>query len=498
VDSEAWTDTMAPSKDNRSREYWAFGLGRLIAQLPVVIEETYLIDSFPLVEPSSDSEKPTHLRDEFSRFDHIVAEIEATLVQLRDDGPSNLKAAADASLKAFGEVTKLMMDALGNGQAAEAAEFYSELEDICRPWPGTKFDDFALRKFLAEFRGDQKPTNPEKLGRGRPKKTISKEVESQFPLLSDVWKRFTKTIETVSKRLNKSVVLYNLGKALEEASNAQHLKPITSPHDKSNNEFYRELSDVVEEQLELLASLGVETADLAWNVSSERDFGTRLRLTLDELEEQLVSFEWKHDPNAVAIPEFRSMKSLNWKEVSISLEETNIDSWIVIQARGVSVNKRASELGFFTKHGKPATRLTTLSTLCRAEGFVTWPDTRANETVKKRLEDEENDLPVFERTDGEGDEEESGGDEDILEGFEGKQEKVSRARLKPPIEKHQVHLFRNHLKDLLGIDEDPFYPYDRPEGETVERRSQSGKKMPPRQLKGFKLKCSCNLKSTFR
>jgi hypothetical protein len=491
---------MAPSKDNRSREYWAFRLGRLIAQLPVVIEETYLIDSFPLVKPSSDLEKPTHLRDEFSRFDHTVTEIEATLAQLRDDGPSNLKAAVDASLKAFGEVTNLMVDALENGQAAEAAAFYSELEDICRPWPGTKFDDFALRKFLAEFRGDQKPTNPEKLGRGRPKKTIFKEAESQFPLLSDAWKRFTKTIETVSKRLNKSVVLYNLGKALGEASNAQHLKSMTSQYDKSNNEFYRELSDVVEEQLELLASLGVKTADLAWNVSSERDFGTRLRLTWEELEEQLVSFEWKIDPNAVAIPEFKSMKSLNWKEVSISLEEPDvtIDPWIVIQARGVSVKKRASELGFFTERGKPATRLITLTTFCREEGFVTWPDTRANETVKKRLEDEENDPQVLQRTDEEDDREESGGDGDTPEVVEDEQETVSRVRLKSPVEKHQVHLFRNHLKDLLGIDEDPFYPYDRPEGETVERRSQSGKKMPPRQLKGFKLKCSCNLKSTFR
>lgn len=441
--AKAGPDTMAPSKDNRSREYWAFGLGRLIAQLPVVIEETYLIDSFPLVKPSSDSEKPTHLRDEFSRFDHIVAEIEATLVQLRDDGPSNLKAAADASLKAFGEVTKLMMDALENGQAAEAAEFYSELEDICRPWPGTKFDDFALRKFLAGFRGDQKPTNPKKLGRGRPKKTISKDVESQFPLLSDVWKRFTKTIETVSKRLNKSVVLYNLGKALEEASNAQHLKSITSQHDKSNNEFYRELSDVVEEQLELLASLGVETADLAWNVSSERDFGTRLRLTLEELEEQLVSFEWKNDPNAVAITEFRSMESLSWDEVSISLEETDattIDPCIVIEARCVSVKKRASELGFFTEHGRPATRLVTLSKFCREEGFVTWPDTRANETVKKRLADEENDLQVFERTDGEGDEEESGGDEDTLEGVEGRA--IARS----------MNTFRAFLKSDLDVD----------------------------------------------
>jgi hypothetical protein len=270
----------------------------------------------------------------------------------------------------------------------------------------------------------------------------------------------------------------------------------TSRHDKSNNEFYRELSDVVEKQLELLASLGVETADLAWNVSSERDFGTRLRLTLEELEEQLVSFEWKNDPNAVSMPVFKYMESLSWDEVSISLEEPDAttDPWIVIQARGVLVKKRASELGFFTQRGYPAKRLHTLAKFCRAEGFVTWPDTRANETVKKRLEDEENDPQVLQRTDEEDDREESGGDEDTLEGVEGEQETVSQVRLKSPVEKHQVHLFRNHLKDLLGIDEDPFYPYARPAGETVERRSESGKKLPPRQVKGYKLKCMCSMK----
>ena len=486
---------MAPSKENRSREYWAFRLGRLTAQLPLVIEETYLIDSFPLVKPSFDLEKPTHLRDEYPRFDHIVAEIEVTLSRLKDDGPSNLKAAADASLKAFGEVTNLMMDALENGLAAEVATFYSELQDICVPWPGTKFDDFALRKFLAEFRGDQKPTNPEKSGRGRPKKTISKEADTQLPLLSDTWKRFTGTVETLSKRLNKSVVLYNLGKALEEASNAQHLKSTTSQHDKSNNEFYRELSDVVKEQLGLLASLGVETVDLAWNVSSERDFETRLQQTLEELEKQLVSFEWHNAPNTVSIPEFKSMKNLSWEEVAISLEtpDATSDPWIVIQARGVSSRKRSSEFGFFTERGKPATRLFTLAKFCRANGFIYWPDSKATETVSKRLEDEENDLKVFGRTDEEDDREVAGDDDDTLEGVDDKQETVPRVRRKPPVEKHQVQLFRNHLKDLLGIDDDPFYPYDRPKGETVERRTSSGKKLPSRQLKGFKLKCSCNL-----
>jgi hypothetical protein len=494
VDDEVWTDTMTPSKDSWPREYWAFRFGRLAVQLPRVIEQAYIHDSLPIDEPAVE-DKADHPRDKFPSVDRVFADIEEALINLRDNGPSNLKTAAEDAFKAFDEFKRLILHALADGDAGVVANHFSFLQDECLPRRGQSFDDSVLREFLAKFRGDQKPTNPEKLGRGRPKKTISKEAESQFPLLSDAWNRFTKTIETVSKRLNKSVVLYNMGKALEEASNAQHLKSMTSRHDKSNNEFYRELSDVVEKQLELLASLGVETADLAWNVSSERDFGTRLRLTLEELEEQLVSFEWKNDPNAVAITEFRSMKSLSWDEVSISLEETDattIDPCIVIEARCVSVKKRASELGFFTEHGRPATRLVTLAKFCRAEGFVTWPDTRANETVKKRLEDEENDLQVFQRTDEEDDREESGGDEDTLEGVEGDREPVSRARSKPPIEKHHAHLFRNHLKDLLGIDEDPFYPYDRPEGETVGRRSQLGKTLPPRQVKGYKLKCMCS------
>ena len=151
------------------------------------------------------------------------------------------------------------------------------------------------------------------------------------------------------------------------------------------------------------------------------------------------------------------MKNLSWEEVAISLEtpDATSDPWIVIQARGVSSRKRSSEFGFFTERGKPATRLFTLAKFCRANGFIYWPDSKATETVSKRLEDEENDLKVFGRTDEEDDREEAGDDDDTLEGVDDKQETVPRVRRKPPVEKHQVQLFRNHLKDLLGIDDDP-------------------------------------------
>lgn len=485
---------MTPSKDSCPREYWAFRFGRLAVQLPRVIEQAYIHDSLPIDEPAVE-DKPDHPRDKFPSVDRVFADIEEALINLRDNGPSNLKKSAVDALKAFDEFKRLILHALADGDAEVVANHFSFLQDECLPRRGQSFDDSALREFLAIFRGDDKPPRLEKLKPGRPRKPVATPKESQLPLTSNAWNNFNNKIQAVSKRLNKFVVLYNLGKALEEASDPQHLKSMTAQHDKANNEFYRELSDVVEESLELLASLGVETADLAWNVSSERDFGTRLRLTLEELEEQLVSFEWKNDPSDVAVPEFKSMKSLSWEEVSIAIEkpDATIDPWIVIKARGVSVKKRASELGFFTEHGKPATRLTTLAKFCRSKGFIRWSDSKATVNVRKRLEDAENDIQVSERIDREGYREELGGDEDTLESIEGESEVASRARLTPPVEKHQVHLIRKHLNGLLGIDEDPFYPYHRPEGETVERRSQSGKQLPPRQLKGFKLKCSCKL-----
>jgi len=482
---------MAPSKDSWPREYWAFRLGRLVAQLPRVIEQAYIYDSLPIDEPAVE-DKPDHPRDKFPSVDRVFADIEETLINLRNNGPSNLKTAAEDALKAFDEFRRLILHVLADGDSAVVANHFSFLQEECRPLRGQSFDDSALREFLARFRGDDKPPSLEKLKPGRPRKSVATPKERQLPLTSKVWKNFNKKIQAVSKRLNKSVVLYNLGKAMEEMNDPQHLKSMTAQHDKSNNEFYRGLNDVVEDSLELSASLGVETADLAWNVSSDRDLGTRLRITLAELEEQLVSFEWKNDSGVVALPEFRGMNNLSWKEVAIAIKtpDATTDPWIVIQARGVSVKKRASELGFFTQRGKPATRLFTLAKFCRAEGFVTWPEARANETFKKRIEDEENDLHVYERTDGESDPEESGGDEDTLESG---QETESRVRRRPPVEKHHVHHFRRHLKDLLGIDEDPFSPYHRPWGETVERRTPAGKKLPSRQLKGYKIKCSCKL-----
>ena len=335
MDDEVWTDTMTPSKDSRPREYWAFRFGRLAVQLPRVIEQAYIHDSLPIDEPAVE-DKADHPRDKFPSVDRVFADIEEALINLRDNGPSNLKTAAEDAFKAFDEFKRLILHALVDGDSVVVANHFSFLQDECLPRRGQSFDDSVLREFLAKFRGDEIPAKSRKRRPGRPRKPIATPKESQLPLTSNAWKNFNKKIQVVSKRLDKSVVFYNLGKALEKASNAQHLKSMTSRHDKSNNEFYRELSDVVEKQLELLASLGVETADLAWNVSSERDFGTRLRLTLEELEEQLVSFEWKNDPNAVAITEFRSMESLSWDEVSISLEETDattIDPCIVIEAR---------------------------------------------------------------------------------------------------------------------------------------------------------------------
>ena len=163
---------MTPSKDSRPREYWAFRFGRLAVQLPRVIEQAYIHDSLPIDEPAVE-DKADHPRDKFPSVDRVFADIEEALINLRDNGPSNLKTAAEDAFKAFDEFKRLILHALVDGDSVVVANHFSFLQDECLPRRGQSFDDSVLREFLATFRGDQKPTNPEKLGRGRPKKTIN-------------------------------------------------------------------------------------------------------------------------------------------------------------------------------------------------------------------------------------------------------------------------------------------------------------------------------------
>jgi hypothetical protein len=87
VDGEVWTDTMAPFNNNRPREYWAFRLGRLMAQLPRLIEQAYFYDSYRLQTPSI-GEPPIHVRDQFPSIDWVIAEVRKTLVGLGiEDAP---------------------------------------------------------------------------------------------------------------------------------------------------------------------------------------------------------------------------------------------------------------------------------------------------------------------------------------------------------------------------------------------------------------------------
>ena len=120
------------NKNSRTREYWAFRLGRLTAQLPRRIEQAYFHDSYQLQTPSIE-EPPIHVRDKFPSVDWIIAEFRKTLVELRDNGPSNLRKAAEDALKSFGDFEKLILDSLQNGAATEVAEVFSELQDICQP-----------------------------------------------------------------------------------------------------------------------------------------------------------------------------------------------------------------------------------------------------------------------------------------------------------------------------------------------------------------------------
>lgn len=76
-----------PNKKEIPREYWAFRLGRVFAQLPRRIEYTFFHHSYRLEAPAHYEPQP-HVGDQFSYIDRIFWELQETITDLRDNGPS--------------------------------------------------------------------------------------------------------------------------------------------------------------------------------------------------------------------------------------------------------------------------------------------------------------------------------------------------------------------------------------------------------------------------
>ncbi|MDF1845241.1 MAG: hypothetical protein P1U77_27850, partial [Rubripirellula sp.] len=74
-----------PNKIEIPREYWAFRLGRLIAQLPRKIEYAFFHDSAPL-ESTAYYEPQPHVGDKFSYMERVFSELQETITELRDNG----------------------------------------------------------------------------------------------------------------------------------------------------------------------------------------------------------------------------------------------------------------------------------------------------------------------------------------------------------------------------------------------------------------------------
>ena len=431
-----------PNKIEIPREYWAFRLGRLIAQLPRMIEYAFFHDS-ALIESTAYYEPQPHVGDRFPYMERVFSELQETITELRDNGASNLRKAAEDALKSLKELEELIMDSLQNGASIEVAEHLSELQDICQPQPGAKYDDSPLTDFVAKFRGDEGGRRLEKRGPGRPRKNQDTVSENHFPLRSDSWKNFNKASETLKSRLGKASVFFNVGEALDQSCDKWFLKS-KPPHDtKSNSQFNREVRRAVEEQLSIVSDLGVDVTKLPAKDSSGDSFETQLYKSIREIEDQLRCAGSDLTASQDLLPEFRTMKSLTWDEITITirnerscdelLSESNVfaaaESRFSISARSENVVYTATEL-HLVKASSPDRAKQSLMTLlkfARCDGQITWGKSK---------------------------------EISMHHSVEGTISETGRL----PVDKKHIQELRNELIRIFGIDDAPISKYNKKNG----------------------------------
>ncbi|MDB4770774.1 hypothetical protein OAG60_01725 [bacterium] len=463
-------DMMADENRSPPREYWAFQLGRLIAQLPRSVEYAFFHDSDQL-EPVAYFERQPHLEDQFQYIAWVFSELREAITQLRDNGPSNLRKAAEDALESLKAFEKLIMDSLQNGASAEVVEHFSELHDICLPQQDRKYDDSPLTDFIAKFREDEGERRLENRGRGRPgenqdnvsenqdtvsenqdtvfenQDTVSENQdtvsENHFPFRSGSWKKLNKDLETLQSRLGKHSVFFNVGKKLDNAREKWFLKS-KPPHDtKSHTRFNREVRRLVEEQLSVISDLGIDVTKLASKDASDDNFEMQVHTRIKEIEDQLRCGGSDLAAPKESLPEFRTMDSLTWDEVTITirntrscdelLEESNVlaaaESRFSISARGTNVIYTATEL-HLVKANSPGTAKQSLMTLLKFAlfgGKISW--------VKIK------EMSMHHSVQG-----------------------TIPERDRPPVDKKHIQGLCTELERIFGIEEAPIPRYDKKNG----------------------------------
>ena len=400
-------------------------------------------------------------------MERVFSELQETVTELRDNGASNLRKAAEDALKSLKEFEELIMDSLQNGASIEVAEHLSELQDICQPQPGKKYDDSTLTDFVAKFRGDEGGRRLEKRGPGRPRKNQDTVSENHFPLRSDSWKKFNKDSETLKSRLGKASVFFNVGETLDHSCEKWFLKS-KPPHDtKSNSQFNREVRRSVEELLSVVSDLGIDVTKLPSKDSSDDSFETQLDESIREIEDQLRCAGSDLTDSQDLLPEFRTMKSLTWDEITITIRnerscrelvvdenvEAASESKFCISARGRKVSAAAKDLQLVkaTSETKAKKSLMTLLKFALFEGRISWSQVNAERQRKNKMK-RRSDVAV---------EETSGLDSDEDRDIEKRSESDSDKR---KVKAKDIQLLRNELMRIFGINDAPISKYDKKNG----------------------------------
>ena len=488
---------MTGKQASYSTGYWAFRLGRLVIRLSREIESAYLVGSCPLGGVSRDPEDHPHVRDEFAVLDQTLQSIDEALDGLQKGRQSNLAQAAKDAKEAFTKVIGQVTEGLSNGDAAQLAQHFSDLQELSREIQYEAYEDHPINKFLATFRGEATSSTPTKRGRGRPRKEIPKQDEIPSPLALDAWKKFTKCVDKLVSRLGDASAFFNFGSTFERGCETYRIKESAEAVGQSWNEVSRNLARDIEKQLSQLSDAGVRSADLEWDSQQRLDIETYVRKTADEIEERLKTLGGKNRQRSLVITALASLPDLRWDEVTIEVQSPNETEFeannvtVVFRARRIQVERTLQELGFLKPGGQHKKIVETLILFARHRGAIKWPKDKAIEKRgRKKLEDEENpDVgnlyePEIEEDEDSVDDEENQlrGEEDFETGHFAKQ--PSSAPPKPIVTKEDVSEMRKQLKTLFDTDSDPFEPYGR--SSRKQRNSDESKG-------GYQLKCDCIL-----
>ena len=496
---------MTTPKESYPNEYWAFRLGRVTVELEREIVET-LLHGWPVEGDPAEYPK-RHIGDRYPQIEKKWLEIQICLREIGAGGQSNVATAVEDALKLWTKCRKAVYEAIVSAPLYEIEEARSNIIEEYR------FDgDFGPYLELISCLRGMEPTKIR--GRGRPRKTDSQPGTFTSPFSIAEWTGFQKHVEKVANRLSQSGSFYRISKSLHGLCNSDDFRinrhttsqPATaetvkeeSPSDSleiSNLELLTRLEKWARDQIDVLSEMGVKTEHFAVEQSSFEAFYENLEAGLRSVEESLKSYDKRERFDSAVLPEFHSMEQLRWEEATIRVkipEENPFvenNTMVEIRARGVSVYRKASELGFASAQGKPLKLFETLFKFSKENGCIQWSDSKRYTPQRKIIDDEENNYvpSLVESEEKENDykpnldgSEDSEGDDLESNNFD-HSERNRGAPLKPDVDKKQVSLLRKHLKSLMGIDDDPFYPHNRHDRKS-RQLGMSGKR--------YEMKCTC-------